>query len=104
MPVSALKYLFGCLFLLGHGFAQVRSQPGSSAALGFEENKGQFCDERGNPVEQALYKVSTSFTDIWVTSKGLTYVFKNREDVALATGKLNKDDTSTVKVRFSRTD
>src|SRR3972149_10676179 len=43
--------------------------------LRFEEHKGQFKDDKGNPVAFVLFKTSSSGADLYVTTSGLSYVF-----------------------------
>lgn len=43
--------------------------------MGFMENKGQFKDMAGNPVNEVLFKTYLPGLDIYVTTKGLKYVF-----------------------------
>ena len=45
------------------------------SSVGFEENKGQFTDEFGKPVEDILFRFRTSKADVYITQTGLSYVF-----------------------------
>ncbi len=51
----------------------------SSNAFGFIENKGQYVDDKGNPADFILFKASLRNTDVYVTTKGITYVFLKYE-------------------------
>ena len=41
----------------------------------FHENKGQMIDMAGNPVPDVLFKTSAPGIDLYITERGLTYVF-----------------------------
>ena len=43
--------------------------------LEFVENKGQLKNTEGKPADNVLFKASTKGCDIYITDKGLTYVF-----------------------------
>ncbi len=45
------------------------------AAIGFEENKGQFIDEKGNYLEDYFYRFKTKDADIYLGEKGISYLF-----------------------------
>ena len=42
---------------------------------GFEENKGQFFNEEGKPVPEVLFKATTRSGDVYITNRGLSFVF-----------------------------
>ena len=42
---------------------------------GFEENKGQFADDKGNPLRDLLFKTNTKDMDMFITTSGITYLF-----------------------------
>ncbi|MBL7891889.1 MAG: SprB repeat-containing protein [Bacteroidia bacterium] len=46
------------------------------SSIGFLENKGQMVDMNGHPVPFVLFRLETPDMDIYVTEKGLSYVFK----------------------------
>ncbi|MBI2270149.1 MAG: hypothetical protein HYU69_07300, partial [Bacteroidetes bacterium] len=47
----------------------------------FLENKGQMADMNGDPIPFVLFKAEAPGLDMYVTEKGLTYVFiKNKEE------------------------
>jgi hypothetical protein len=48
--------------------------------LEFFENKGQFIDAAGKPAENVLFKTSFGNCDIYITNKGLSYVFLKQEE------------------------
>ena len=48
--------------------------------LEFIENKGQFISTEGKPAENVLFKASYGNCDIYITDKGLSYVFVKFED------------------------
>src|SRR5687767_5975896 len=49
------------------------------ASEGFMENKGQIFDEKNKPVTEVLYKTSAANADIYITTSGITYIFKKPE-------------------------
>lgn len=46
-----------------------------AAADGFTENKGQMADQGGNPIPNVLFKTNVEGADLYITTKGLSYVF-----------------------------
>jgi len=50
--------------------------PDKTAKIGFEENKGQFTDEKGRSLDYLLYRFKAKGLDIYLTTKGISYVFK----------------------------
>ena len=61
------------------------------SVLGFEENKGQFADEKGNPVPDLLFKTNASGIDMFVTTSGISYLFtKSTKVSAENSGEENK--------------
>ena len=48
--------------------------------LEFIENKGQFTNTEGKPADNVLFKASYGNCDIYITNKGLSYVFVKFED------------------------
>ena len=53
----------------------MQSQP-----VQFIENKGQLADDKGNPIPFVLFKASAPGMDMYVTEKGLTYLFLKAEE------------------------
>ncbi len=47
--------------------------------LAFIENKGQFTDSEGKPAKDVLFKATSGNMDIYITTKGLSYVFIKQE-------------------------
>ncbi len=52
----------------------------NNQSLEFIENKGQFIDATGKPAENVLFKTSFGHCDIYITNKGLSYVFLKYEE------------------------
>ncbi|MFZ5553696.1 MAG: SBBP repeat-containing protein [Bacteroidota bacterium] len=73
LAVTVFLLLGFILFSFSHLAAQ--NQPLPSAGTGFTENKGQFTDTEGKPVEDVFFKMGTNGLDIYVTKTGLDYVF-----------------------------
>ncbi len=48
--------------------------------LEFIENKGQFCNTEGKPADNVFFKASYGNCDIYITDKGLSYVFVKLEE------------------------
>jgi hypothetical protein len=98
-----MKSLFALLLSLAcfAAHAQRAQQAFTSPVKGFEQNKGQFVSMDGKTLPNTLFKVSGPLCDVWVTTTGLTYVFKNKADVALAVKDTIGQSTS---VHYSRTD
>lgn len=42
---------------------------------GFRENKGQITDDKGNPAPYVLFRTNIGSADLFITNKGITYVF-----------------------------
>ena len=71
----------------------VKNQP-----LEFFENRGQFTNTDGNPADNVLFKTSFGNCDIYITNKGLSYVFvKYEEDKEK--GKREKEKVDSLKFR-----
>ena len=74
--------LFGFFLLLsGYSFAKNGFDKSSSPNFktsfeGFIENKGQMADVKGNLLNEIYFKADLNGIDMFVTSTGLTYVFK----------------------------
>jgi gliding motility-associated-like protein len=47
----------------------------ASSSVGFEENKGQFTDEFGRPLDNLLFRFRANEADVYITETGLSYVF-----------------------------
>ena len=47
---------------------------------GFIENKGQLCDMNNNPAPYLLFKLQDHGADVYITDRGLSYVFMFSED------------------------
>lgn len=48
--------------------------------LKFQENLGQIHDQTGKPVPYVLFKIQSRGIDMYLTEKGLTYVFTKKEE------------------------
>src|SRR5688572_4011857 len=62
----------------------IKNQP-----VQFLENNGQMTDMAGNPVPFVLFKIDAPGLDLFITEKGLTYVFKTSiedDSASLTTG------------------
>jgi len=46
----------------------------NKAAIGFEENKGQFIDEKGNSIANYFFRFKTKDADIYLGQNGITYL------------------------------
>ena len=79
-------------------YTNSRQQPG------FEENKGQVTDDHGNKVENVLYKTSAQGTDIYITTKGITYIFVKEEEERKKDKKGNFEVEENPKVQWCRMD
>ena len=76
------------------------------SALGFEENKGQFADNKGNPVPDLLFKTSAIGMDLYVTTRGISYIFTKSEKVKKNSGvedRINPEE-EPIRVQRSRLD
>ena len=64
--------------------------------VSFLENKGQMMDTEGKPVPFVLFKAEASGMNVYITEKGLTYVFvKIEEDKKEEERELEKIKTNT---------
>ncbi len=75
-------------------------------AVRFLENKGQMADVSGRPIDFVLFEAQTQGVDLFITEKGLTYVFLEKEEEndeekrdALLIGKEENE-----KIKWSRID
>ena len=58
----------------------------NSTYPGFEENKGQFVNDKGEAVPDVFFKTSFNGTDMYITKSGVSYVFlksDNKNDTAV---------------------
>ncbi|MBN4061789.1 hypothetical protein JYU20_01155 [Bacteroidales bacterium AH-315-I05] len=62
------------------GSNNVSSYTSKTNLNGFIENKGQFADEKGVLLKNALFKLEQGNTIIYITEWGLTYFFLNRDE------------------------
>ena len=67
-----LPTLLIAIFIVNKNWALSKNKPPGPS---FIQNKGQFTDDSGNLIPQALFKVSFPGTDVWLTNMGITYVF-----------------------------
>ena len=58
----------------------------------FLENKGQMTDMKGDPVPFVLFKVESPGVDVFITEKGLTYLFLKAEKEEKSSGYTQKED------------
>lgn len=47
----------------------------SHSQIGFEENKGQFSDDRGNEIPKVFFRTFSKGFGLYISDSGLTYVF-----------------------------
>ena len=52
--------------------------------VGFIENEGQFLRSDNSPANEVLFKLSAKDMDLYITDKGLTYVFTKFESLKLS--------------------
>lgn len=78
--------------------------------LGFTENKGQIADDKGNPIPDVLFTASVKSMSIVVTTKGLTYLFKNfiesenETNFRNPSGSRGKDKEEELKMEWNKVD
>ncbi|HEY5124119.1 MAG TPA: T9SS type A sorting domain-containing protein [Ignavibacteria bacterium] len=79
--LAAFILLISCQYALAFTPSdnEVNSWIGTPVA-GFIENKGQLCDVNYNPAPYLLFKLQDRGTDIYITDRGLSYVFKFSEE------------------------
>jgi hypothetical protein len=70
-----------------HAQAPAIAQPPRAAQMGFTENKGQLVDQDGNPAPDVFFKSCGTGPAIYITNKGLTYVFDQAGDPLPASDK-----------------
>ncbi len=51
--------------------------PNTTKHLSFIENKGQVKDMKGKPADNVIYTISTPDLEAFITTKGITYLFKD---------------------------
>ena len=79
--LAAFILLISCQYALAFTTSddEVNSWIGTPVA-GFMENKGQLCDVNYNPAPYLLFKLQDRGTDVYITYRGLSYVFKFSEE------------------------
>lgn len=82
-----LRCLFFCIFssvsiilFAGSGPAAIDFKRNSSLNSAFLENEGQMIDMDGNPVPFVLFKHESRALNMYITEKGLTYLFLKCEE------------------------
>ena len=66
--------------------------------IGFIENCGQIVDMNGRPVPTVLFKTSSQAADVYITSTGISYVFKNSiEDHSRAETPMSSEGSDVLK-------
>lgn len=76
------------MFLYIQGISSLGTDPNPQLSLNvsrtaFIENRGQLTNINGQPVADVLYYTSTPSIDVFVTTRGLTYIFKSMRDSGL---------------------
>lgn len=85
------------------------------SSIGFLENKGQMVDMNGRPVPFVLFRLETPDMDIYVTEKGLSYIFKEvriiekgeekENDIAAGSGRPDSDEErEEIDMKWQRVD
>ncbi|MBL7891888.1 MAG: hypothetical protein JNL63_04610, partial [Bacteroidia bacterium] len=85
------------------------------SSIGFLENKGQMVDMNGRPVPFVLFRLETPDMDIYITEKGLSYVFKEikiiekgeeeEKGIAAGLGQRNNDvEQEEIDMKWQRVD
>jgi len=79
--LAAFILLISCQYALAFTPSgnEVNSWIGTPVS-GFIENKGQLCDVNYNPAPYLLFKLQDRGTDVYITDRGLSYVFKFSEE------------------------
>jgi hypothetical protein len=91
--MRTIKFFLAGLFLFGFShFVSANifnnSTPSKSSKVedwikntadGFEENKGQFTDNKDNPIDFVFFKLATRNVELYLTDKGFSYVFLEKE-------------------------
>jgi hypothetical protein len=78
--------------------------PNITRPVVFTPNKGQILDQNGEPVPMVLAKTSVPGLDVYITQKGITYVFLQYETDASAASHPVFKQQQGVKVHYSRVD
>ncbi|MCU0432793.1 MAG: SBBP repeat-containing protein [Bacteroidia bacterium] len=66
-------------FCVSAVFAQESLRPSGAALAGFEENRGQMLSDKGEPVPDVFFKSHVPGMNIYLTTKGITYVLVHHE-------------------------
>ncbi len=94
-------------------FASEKKSAASNSGIGFLENKGQMTDMHGEIVPFVLFKTSAPGLDVYVTERGLTYVFidwiqKSKQSLSveedLAYSIYKNEETKPVSYTWERVD
>jgi len=72
--------------------------------LGFQQNKGQVKDLRGNAAPNVLFKADAPGVTIWVTTSGLTYQFTKFEEKHEKEEDHEKEKNETIFAEWQRVD
>lgn len=85
----------------------------NNTSVAFEENMGQLADDQNKPIPFVLFKASVKGMDLYITEKGLTYVFlkaeeeqRNREEFMLESNYSTEHlkDEKNRKIEYCRVD
>jgi G:T/U-mismatch repair DNA glycosylase len=82
---------------------EVNSWVGTPVA-GFIENKGQLCDVNNNHAPYLLFKLQDRGTDVYITDRGLSYVFKFSEEKPQNIAAGDKDNPGLLDDKFKPKD
>jgi len=70
-----------CLFLIAFPlWLSMLAGNSINSSIAFEEHKGQFLNDNGKVASNVLFKASTPSMDIYITTKGISYVQLQSED------------------------
>ena len=79
----------------------------AQSAIGFEENKGQLADHKGNPNPDIFFKLNAGGMDMYITTSGITYIFTKTTKISagnIGKEKFNNNEEAPVKIQRSRVD
>lgn len=91
-------FTFGAAHFLNAQSPRITHAGARNTEMGFVENKGQLTDQDGNPVPDVFFKSEGTGPAIYITSKGLTYVFDMPGEIV--SGK--EEEASKVRMNWAK--
>jgi gliding motility-associated-like protein len=107
--IISIKLLLSFWFFLQVADTAGQSPPSSifeqnKEQFSFLKNQGQILDSEGNERPDIYFKGSGKFMDVYLTNKGISYVFLLSNSYTSPTAGTNDDETKPIDILVQRTD